>query len=299
MIVILDAQNYKERGYMENVKTQKKLLSPKIDVVFQALFGEEGSERITKDFLQAMLKEEITEIDLSKNLILRRETLSDKSAILDVFVKINGKENCDIEMQMVKQEDIVERILYYWAKIYTRSIKKGENFSKLERTIVILITDKKIDKLEGLNYHTEWKIIETETYKKILTDKFQLNIIELEKINIENSPNKDKLIDWLSFIINPESERVVKKMEENEAIKEAKEKLEKMSEDEKMQRLAWWREKGELERNYLLYNGRQEGEKNKSIEITKEMLKKNMDIKLISEITKLSVEEIEKIRSDL
>ena len=37
---------------MVNDKIKKvKLLSPKIDVVFQALFGEEGSERITKEFL--------------------------------------------------------------------------------------------------------------------------------------------------------------------------------------------------------------------------------------------------------
>ncbi len=31
-------------------KEKAKLLSPKLDVVFQALFGEVGSERITKSF---------------------------------------------------------------------------------------------------------------------------------------------------------------------------------------------------------------------------------------------------------
>ena len=33
-----------------------KILSPKLDVVFQALFGEIGSERITKGFLESILK---------------------------------------------------------------------------------------------------------------------------------------------------------------------------------------------------------------------------------------------------
>ena len=109
---------------MEKQKTAKKLLSPKLDIIFQALFGEEGSERITGDLLQTILGEEITEIDLSKNPILRRDKLDDKLGVLDIIAKINNKENCDIELQIVEQENIIERILFYWAKLYTRGIKK-------------------------------------------------------------------------------------------------------------------------------------------------------------------------------
>ena len=36
---------------MKGEDKMKKTLSPKLDVVFQALFGETGSERITKNFL--------------------------------------------------------------------------------------------------------------------------------------------------------------------------------------------------------------------------------------------------------
>ena len=39
-------------NYNENSDTKAKdILSPKLDVIFQILFGEVGSERITKDFL--------------------------------------------------------------------------------------------------------------------------------------------------------------------------------------------------------------------------------------------------------
>ena len=41
-------------------------------------------------------------------------------------------------------------MLYYWAKIYIKQIKAGENYDKLERTIVILIADLKIKGLEEL-----------------------------------------------------------------------------------------------------------------------------------------------------
>lgn len=277
-------------------KEETKMLSPKIDVVFQALFGEIGSEKITKKFLESILKEKITEIDLSKNPILRRETLGDKLGILDVIVKINKEENCDIELQVVEQEKIIERIIYYWSKLYARQIKVGEDYDVLEKAIVILITDKNIKKLEGLKYHTEWKIIENEKKEKILTDKLELHIIELDKIRKEEENKKDELIDWLSFIINPESERVKEKMKKNKELKEAGEKLKKISEDEQMQQIAWWREKAILEENTnkkVSFNkGIEQGEKKEKIKIAKEMLKQKIDINIIITCTGLTKEEI-------
>lgn len=52
------------------LKEKPSLLSPKLDVVFQALFGEIGSEQITSKFLEAILNQKINTIDLSKNIVL-------------------------------------------------------------------------------------------------------------------------------------------------------------------------------------------------------------------------------------
>lgn len=46
----------KEDVRLESTKERSKLLSPKLDIVFQALFGEVGSEKITKRFLEAILR---------------------------------------------------------------------------------------------------------------------------------------------------------------------------------------------------------------------------------------------------
>ena len=90
---------------------QSKILSPKIDVVFQALFGEVGSENITKKFLQTILNEKIDDIDLSKNPILRKNFNTDKLGVLDIVATINGKDKCNIEMQVRNQNFIIDRIL--------------------------------------------------------------------------------------------------------------------------------------------------------------------------------------------
>ena len=222
---------------------KKKLLSPKIDAVFQVLFGEVGSEEITKDFLKAILNENITSVDLSKNPMLRRLNPSDKMGILDVIAKIDNKITCNIEIQMVDTGNITERLLYYWAKAYSRNIHKSEDYNSLERTIVILIANFDIKGLEELKYFSNWKIIETENRKIVLTNLLELDIIELPKIYQNNKLNKNfKLLDWLHFLENPESDEVVKIMKENKNIEKAKEKLEEISNDEVMQKIADWKE---------------------------------------------------------
>ncbi len=244
---------------MSNFSQEKQsLLCPKLDVVFQALFGEVGSETITSKFLEAILEQKIDSIDLSKNIVLRRDYREDKLGVLDIIATINDGEYCNIEMQVAGQEDVKERILYYWGRVYTKQIKAGQSYDNLKKTIVILITDFCVKGLETSNYHTSWKIIEEKYRKIILTKKLEFHIIELPKI-VETSNEGDVLLDWLSFLENPQSERVIKKMEKNKELKKANEKLQTLSADEKLQRLAEWRQKAIYEYNTATNTGFKNG----------------------------------------
>ena len=104
-----------------------------------------------------------------------------------------------------------------------------------------------------------------------MTDKFELDIIELSKI----------------------------KGKENENLKEAVEKLERISEDEKMQRIIELREKAIRDEHAIyakgLEDGVEEGAKEKEVQIAKNMLKKGISVSDIEEITGLTKEEIEKL----
>ena len=282
---------------MEQQKQNKKIkrYPPKMDIIFQAIFGEVGSENITKDFLEKILKRKIEKISLDKNPILRRELKDDKLGVLDIITELDGKEKCNIEMQLIDKNNIIERMLYYWSKMYTRQIKAGDDYNKLEKTIVILIADFNIKGLEEVEYHRTWKIIETNSVKKlILTDKFELDIIELLKIKGREN-EKDQLLDWLIFLENPESERVTRKMEENENLKEAVEKLDRISEDEKMQRIIELREKAIRDEHAIYAKGVDDGIEKGIMKIAKSMLKKGMNVSDIIEITGLTKEEIEKL----
>ena len=114
------------------------------------------------------------------------------------------------------------------------------------------------------------------------------------------------MLDWLYFIENPGDERVIKNMEKNEGLREAKEKLEVMSDDKYMQRIAEWREKAIRDEKELLNTGYHKGmkegmkqgekEKRKEIQrIAKKLKEENMTLEQISKITELTIEEIEKL----
>ncbi len=276
-------------------KKQVKTLSPKLDIVFQAIFGEVGSEEITKSFLESILDKKIEKIDLSKNLILRREYQEDKFGILDILAELDGKEVCNIELQVVNRHNIIERILYYWSRLYCRQIKSGQDYGILKKTIVVLIADFEIEELKELDYHSVWKIMETKSGKKIvLTDKFELDIIMLPKIKGKEAI-KDELLDWLYFLENPKSERVVKRMEENKELKQAVEKVDGLSEDERMQRIADLRQKAIWDEKAIYSKGIDDGVK----KVIKNMLKEKSDINFISKVTGLKKEEIEKIQQGM
>ena len=296
---------------MKNIKT----LSPKLDVVFQALFGEVGNESITKGFLETILERKIDSIDLSRNPILRREFKDEKLGVLDIIAKLDENEICNIELQIVDKKNIIERILYYWSRLYSRQIKSGEDYKILQKAIVILITDFKIENLEELDYHSRWKIMEDKQGKKIiLTQKLEIDIIELPKI-IGKEKEQDNLLDWLYFLENPKSERVTEKMKENENLKEAVKKLDNLSEDEKMQRIADLRQKAIMDEKAIYEKGLEvgiekgiqrgmekgiekgimEGSQKEKIEIAKKMLELKIDKETIAEATGLTEQEIEKI----
>lgn len=103
--MLLDKRN------QEKSKEKFKLLQPKNDFVFQSLFSEKN-KKITKEFVSALLNEKIENMTINNTKELFREYPDDKLGILDLEADVNGREKVDIEVQMVKKEDFIERLLF-------------------------------------------------------------------------------------------------------------------------------------------------------------------------------------------
>ena len=117
-----------------------------------------------------------------------------------------------------------------------------------------------------------------------------------------------KIDQWLLFIDDEEKELVKMAEEKNQTLQKAREEMNYLTGDAAVRRLAELREIWELDYNsdinYArekgeksgLKRGRKEGEQKKSIEIAKKLLKLQMPIEQISEITSLTEEEINNIK---
>ena len=84
-------------------------------------------------------------------------------------------------------------------------------------------------------------------------------------------------------------------MEENKNLKEAVEKLDRISEDEKMQRIIELREKARRDEHAIYSKGVDDGIEEEKIQIAKNMLKEKVSIEFIIKVTGLTRKEIEEL----
>ena len=222
------------------------------------------------------------------------DVLDDKIGILDIKAKINNSINCDIEMQVVDRKNIEKRVLFYCSKMYVQSLSSGQDYSKLEKSITILLTDYEIKSLKEIKkYMTKWNIREEDYGNIILTDAMEVYIIELPKF--EKYKTGSTLDPWVKFI---KDSKVIDMS--NKEIKKAKKVLEEISQDGKERYLAELREKYIMDQKAIedagydkgLNVGIANGQRSKAIEIAKRMKEQGIDVKTIKDITDLTIEEI-------
>ena len=229
-----------------------ELLKLTNDYVFKSNFGYKGRENTTRVLLKDIFRKDIKIVELDNNTITEKEINDDKIGIMDVKAIIDNSTVCDIEMQVVRQKDIIQRILFYWSKIFSKEVKAGESYSQAKKTICILIANFELNNLQDIKkYISRWNLREEEFTKKVLTNMIDIYIIELPKVEKYGEIKGYKNLNlWVKFINNPEVFEMKEEYKEDkdlketvDAIIEARKNLEKLSENEHACYLADLREK--------------------------------------------------------
>lgn len=318
----------------ESIKYLNDFLKPSNDLVFKRLFGKVGNERIVKDFLEAILDINIEDVTLGKDTHLLPENLNEKMGILDVKVILKDGTKINVEMQNIDYGNIVKRLTYYSNLLYVEDFKKGKDYNELKKTISIGILN--FDYFKDINtYHTIWRMTEQKYKDKILMEQ-ELHFIELPKFLRSKIDTDRKLDQWLLFIDYSKKELIKMSEEKNNIVKEANQEYEYLTGDEELKRIAFLRRKYELDYNSGMAHAKRigmekgreegmqkgmkegikegikeglkkgeekgvkkgiiEGAKQEKIKIAKKMLEMKVELKQISEITGLKVEEIEKLK---
>ncbi len=155
----------------------RDVVSAKLDVIFKKFFIE--NEDMLHSFVASLLNipdESISEINIT-NPEIPPESISGKFSRLDLNMKVKDR-LVNVEIQVKNEPDYRDRVLFYWAKLYTSELKSGENYGILKQTISINIIN--FNMFDNEDYHSEVNAVVKET-GEIFSDKLNIHFFELKK----------------------------------------------------------------------------------------------------------------------
>ena len=277
----------------------------KNDRAFKEVFLKPDNSDLLKALLEFILKIKIDKLEIKKTELLSGN-VNIKDKRVDAIVH-TGNKKIEIEINSQNKDYLHTRSTAYICNIYQSNASVGDTYNEDTDIIQVNLTwglgrnneEMKIYKImneKGELYVKNFIIYEInmDYYDKIWYSKNEEEIkknqymimLDLDKKELKNMP-KDKIVD--KYITNvtivnddPEFQKYMSEEEDKRKIQNSL--------------LSEAKEEG-ISQGYTsgINDGISKGKNKKSIEIAKNMLKKNMSIEDISDITGLSIEEINKL----
>ena len=186
------------------------MLTLRNDYLFKRLLGSEENKACLQDLLECILDIPVGAIEglelLDKELA--KDTVSDKTGILDVKLRLSNGTAIDIEIQNSWSAEFIPRTLFYWSKMYIEGFKEGEPYTSLTKCITINLVS------QGFNFnrkvHSSYSLLEWQMHNP-LTDLLEIHFLNLsaaQEMDIQTTPieKQQKLINWLRFIATDDKE---------------------------------------------------------------------------------------------
>ncbi|MGM0601197.1 MAG: Rpn family recombination-promoting nuclease/putative transposase, partial [Candidatus Rifleibacteriota bacterium] len=244
-----------------------------------------------------------------------KEHSRDKFSRLDLKCKNHKGEIIIIEVQYQREIDFLQRILFGVAKTITEHFYEGQKYSEIVKVISVAIVYFDLGQGTDYIYHG------TTTFKGLHNnEELTLNALHCEYLKKEHPSElfpemyvikvknfddvaKNTLDEWIYFLKNGK----IKDNFKAKGLKKAQKKLDilKMSEKERQQYEAYLADLsyqasmvsstygvGKFEG---IKEGRKEGIKEGKVEIALKMIAKGKSFEEISEITELSIQQIEQL----
>ena len=271
------------------------------DIVFKNTLCVEEHKDLLKWLLESCLDIKIDNLIL-KDKELSKKTKYSKGRVVDLLIESDNK-MFNVEINNRPHDYNNDRNLGYLANLYGKSIDKSNDYKKINSCIQLNITSGKKD----IELKSKYLLVDTlNESKNIWTDNFiiyEINVDLLKKLYYNKdikSINKYKPVIMLT--LNKEE------LEEfslgDERIMEYKDKVNELNSDDDFVTFISREEDQEKTENALRTIISEKNEElktqktklnNVNIEHARKMKEKNIDLNTISEITGLTIEEIEKL----
>jgi len=278
-------------------------IKPTDDYVFKRIFGVEKNKKILIGFLNVLFEEfdflpQIKNIEYL-NTEIPKEFDPEKQGILDIRATINDDTEIDIEVQTKDRIDLIDRGITYCSRMISNYTLKGGDYTKPKVISVWIVKEKLRSDNPHYNRRNPIEIDQHFTMPGVLDKEFiktsnKTTIIYIYLSKLQEGLYSEKINNWLKFMNNQPIYDV-----NDKNLVEANKELDYIRGDKKARcyyeaKIKYILNKNS-ERKEAIEEGLKEGEKNKSIEIAKNMLKLNIDINIISQSTGLDIEEIKNL----
>ena len=203
----------------------------KSNYVLRKVINKEKNLDIIKDFIEAILKIEISEIILRPYLSKLSKYLPEEEnfGVADVRIKTKDNEEINVGIQFVDGYFVQNKLLLYFAQIHANQ-KEHKNNNNVVRTVTINILDYNYFKSD--EFH---KIIKLkQDFPKDIEEDIELHVLELSKFDDTNVV-KNKEDAWVAYF----------KGSDKDLINIATEKFNKIQKLDKLLDEYWTKEKME------------------------------------------------------
>ena len=236
-----------------------------------------------KGFIERLLGIELKDIEYLNGEQELEFDYDSKGVRLDVYVK-NSDKVFNIELQTYQEPELGKRMRYYQSMIDIDNLNAGQNFHEMKDSFILFVTNHDYFGKKLPCYTFKTRCLEDPSI--CLNDKAIKVVYNFMEYKKDTDENRKSLLEFLctkqtSDDFTQSLNNLVDEAHKNEKWRMQFMTLEMIKEDEF--RMG-------MEKGYS--SGVADGSHDKAVETARKMLDKNIDIKTISEITDLSVEEI-------
>ena len=284
------------------------------DYVFHRIYGSdtEESRAALIGLLNIILERKndpIRHIEITNPIDLA-DWILDKESVMDIKAKADSGELLTIEMQVSNLADYRCRTLFYGGRLVNSSLKSGESYDMMKKSIVVSIIQNKLFPKE-IGCHSIFDVREQKT-GLLLCDRLAFHFLELGKVDpqkpVEEMTQIEKLAVYLRYANDENYKDSVQEIcESEEGIIMAENLYRHATKEEREAAWAECRMMYQHDQASLREDGRKEGHRQglaegeaigaaqKQREIAKNLKDLGMDTNEIIKATGLCAEEVAKL----
>ena len=276
----------------------KPFYTARNDKVFKTIMADEDNKKMLIKFLERILDKKIEELTYLKNELTINYPL-EKRKTVDVLVKTEDL-YIHLELNNGYNDYLHMRNFCYFTNIYSKKTKAGRNYNLKEVFIQINFTYKNIIKsrldknkvLEDKELLRIYKVMDKDlkTYIENL-EIWEFNMDRIMQIWYDNNELEIEKYKHL-IMLDSSLDELEKLSKGDDLVEKFKEEIKELNENETYTSWLTPEEDAEFILNTEKSISYEQGEKNKQIEIAKEMKKEGIELSLISKVTHLSINEI-------